>query len=155
MFGSFRVWIAVPRTMPHHHALPTRTGNVRPPRKQPPTCEREQQPWDRNILPRVWMLSRVREEERRNCWNFAVDAIIRKNNFRSHGWYLFSNRLGVSSSRFIGKWFRETDRIRKNDARTWSWKLEDFLYSFRIRMSKGKYACFGFYKNWRLWYFQY
>lgn len=31
------------------------------------------------------MLSRVREEERRNCWNFAVDAIIRKNNFRSHG----------------------------------------------------------------------
>lgn len=31
---------------------------------------------------------------------------------------LFSNRLGVSSSRFIGKWFRETGRIRKNDART-------------------------------------
>lgn len=44
------------------------------------------------------MLSRVREEERRNCWNFAVDAIIRKNNFRSDG---FSPTGSVSRRRVL------------------------------------------------------
>lgn len=80
MFGSFRVWIAVPRTMP------------RPATPPPPKHVQETYALRGSSRPRanassnpeteiscclwVWMLSRVREQDPRNCWNFAVARLF-------------------------------------------------------------------------------
>ena len=80
MFGSFRVWIAVPRTMP------------RPATPPPPKHVQETYALRGSSRPRanassnpeteiscclwVWMLSRVREQDPRNRWNFAVARLF-------------------------------------------------------------------------------
>ena len=133
MFGSFRVWIAVPRTMP------------RPATPPPPKHVQETYALRGSSRPRanassnpeteiscclwVWMLSRVREQDPRNCWNFAVARLF------AVGQKLFSIRwlvsffLEESSSRRVLLDSGSERRIRKNVAmRGRSWRIARFSY---------------------------